>query len=252
MAVGITSAVQTLLQVLSADLSSDEKDLLTGGVRVCVDEHREGRFRFPIREKSLKIVTMGSGMVVSCSPDRAEWAARHLGGLTRDQVFSAQTVAKIQNFIRTGNQTLEGPVQKYVCSSDDLETFTVPPGVTLSIVRRDQIRDLHGLAENFPHALTRSPTVPAPTLAVVARCGGKVAGIAGASADCERMWQIGVDVLPEYRGSGIGRAVVGTLTKAVLAEGVLPYYSTAVGNLPSHRLAVSPGYWQAWIELYAR
>jgi predicted GNAT family acetyltransferase len=66
------------------------------------------------------------------------------------------------------------------------------------------------------------------------------------------MWQIGVDVLPDYRGSGIGRAVVGTLTTAVLAEGALLYCSTAVGNLPSHRLAVSPGYWQPWIELYAR
>jgi len=79
-----------------------------------------------------------------------------------------------------------------------------------------------------------------------------VVGIAGASADCELMWQIGVDVLPEYQGLGIGKALVGTLTKAVLEKGVLPYYSTEVSHLQSRQLAVSLGYWPAWVQLYAR
>lgn len=28
---------------------------------------------------------------------------------------------------------------------------------------------------------------------------GELIGLAGCSADCETMWQIGIDVLPEYR-----------------------------------------------------
>jgi GNAT superfamily N-acetyltransferase len=66
------------------------------------------------------------------------------------------------------------------------------------------------------------------------------------------MWQIGVDVLPEYQGLGIGKAIVGSLTRAVLDEGVLPYYSTAVSNLQSRQLATRLGYRPAWIELYTR
>lgn len=89
-------------------------------------------------------------------------------------------------------------------------------------------------------------------MAVAAFCDGKVVGIAGASEDCELMWQIGVDVLPEFQGLGIGKAIAGTLTKAVLDEGVLPYYSTEVSNLQSRQLAISIGYWPAWVELYDR
>jgi GNAT superfamily N-acetyltransferase len=247
------SAMQTMLRVLSADLSCDETDLTTDGVCIRIDEHREGRFRFPIRERSLKIVTMGRGVVVSCSPDRVEWAVQNLGTLTRDQVFSAETVARIQDYIRTDNQMLEGPVQKFVCTLQELKAFAVPPGMTLSIFRQEKMASLYGMASDFPHALSGHPNVSRPDmLAVVAADGGKVVGIAGASADCELMWQIGVDVLPEYQGMGIGKAIVGTLTRAVLDEGVLPYYSTAVSNLQSRQLATRLGYRPAWIELYTR
>ncbi len=35
-------------------------------------------------------------------------------------------------------------------------------------------------------------------LAVAAYDQNRLIGLAGCSADCETMWQIGVDVLPEY------------------------------------------------------
>jgi beta-phosphoglucomutase-like phosphatase (HAD superfamily) len=54
------------------------------------------------------------------------------------------------------------------------------------------------------------------------------------------------------RGAGIGRALVGRLTEAVLDAGRVPYYSTAVSNLRSRAVALGLGYWPAWTELYAR
>ena len=44
-------------------------------------------------------------------------------------------------------------------------------------------------------------------LAVGAFDQGKLIGLAGCSADCETMYQIGVDVLPEYRKRGIASAI---------------------------------------------
>ena len=49
-----------------------------------------------------------------------------------------------------------------------------------------------------------------------------VIGIAGASADSDELWQIGVDVLPKYQGRCIGKALVSELTAAVLAAGKVP------------------------------
>ena len=37
---------------------------------------------------------------------------------------------------------------------------------------------------------------------------GKLIGLAGCSADCESMYQIGVDVLPEYRMQGLARELM--------------------------------------------
>ncbi|WP_274648884.1 GNAT family N-acetyltransferase [Paenibacillus humicola] len=105
----------------------------------------------------------------------------------------------------------------------------------------------------FKNALSFNPESSRPDiLAAVAECDENIVGVAGASADCETMWQIGVDVVPAYQGLGIGKALVGTLTKAVLNEGIVPYYSAAVSHLHSRRLALSLGYWPAWIHVYAR
>ena len=38
---------------------------------------------------------------------------------------------------------------------------------------------------------------------------GKLIGLAACSADCDTMWQIGIDVLPEYRRKGIASALTG-------------------------------------------
>lgn len=55
--------------------------------------------------------------------------------------------------------------------------------------------------------------------------------------DSARLWQIGVDVRPQSREKGLGRFLVMSLTREVLARGNVPCYSTWTGNLFSKRLA---------------
>ena len=52
-------------------------------------------------------------------------------------------------------------------------------------------------------------------LAVGAYDNGILTGLAGCSTDCEMMYQIGVDVLPEYRRKGIASAVTSRLALEV-------------------------------------
>lgn len=246
------TAVQTVKTVLTATLACSEADFDREGVSVYEAKTREGRFRFPFRPQSLTIATMGKGVVVSCSADRMEWARHQFGHLVPGQIYSARSVALMERLVAPDNQLIAGPDQKYLCSSDHLRAYTIPHGINLRTYRSDQISDLYEYTQ-FKHALSFRPDSPRPDrLATVAVCNGKLVGIAGASADCEKMWQIGVDVLPEFQGKGIGKAIVGTLTKCILQEGITPYYSTITSNLQSRQLAASLGYWPAWIELYAR
>ena len=86
-------------------------------------------------------------------------------------------------------------------------------------------------------------------LGVGAYDGGKLAGLAGCSADAENMWQIGVDVLPQYRRKGIASAVTARLAMEILKRDKVPFYCSAWSNISSARNAIKSGFWPAWAEM---
>ncbi len=64
-------------------------------------------------------------------------------------------------------------------------------------------------------------------LGVGAYDGEKLVGLAACSADCDNMWQIGVDVLPEYRRMGIASSLTSNLAIEIIERGK-KYHFTAV------------------------
>ena len=86
-------------------------------------------------------------------------------------------------------------------------------------------------------------------LGVGAYDGGKLVGLAGCSADCETMWQIGVDVLPDYRRRGVASALTGRLAQEILRRGKVPFYCSAWSNIRSARNAIRSGFIPGWVEM---
>lgn len=89
-------------------------------------------------------------------------------------------------------------------------------------------------------------------LGIGAYDGETLVGFAACSADCEDMWQIGVDVLPEYRREGIASALTSRLALEILARGKVPFYCAAWCNVKSVRNAIKSGFRPAWIEMTAK
>lgn len=89
-------------------------------------------------------------------------------------------------------------------------------------------------------------------LAVGAFDRQRLIGLAGCSADCDTMWQIGIDVLPEYRGYGVAAALVSTLAAMVLENGKVPFYCCAWSNIGSARTAIKSGFRPAWVQMTAK
>ncbi len=77
-------------------------------------------------------------------------------------------------------------------------------------------------------------------------------GLAGASADCDTMWQIGVDVLPQYRRRQVAAALTSNLAVEVMERGKVPFYCTAWSNVRSVRNAIKCGFIPAWVEMTAK
>lgn len=86
-------------------------------------------------------------------------------------------------------------------------------------------------------------------LGVGAYDNGVLVGLAGCSADCEPMWQIGIDVLPPYRRRGVATSLVTALALEVIERGKVPFYCAAWSNLRSVRTALRSGFRPAWVEL---
>ena len=122
-------------------------------------------------------------------------------------------------------------------------------GYELRILQKDDFADLY--IDKWSNCFSfenREKDV----LAVGAYDNGVLIGLAGCSADCDTMYQIGVDVLPEYRKKGIAAAVTSKLALEILKLGKVPFYCAAWSNIKSVRNAIKVGFRPAWVELTAR
>lgn len=77
----------------------------------------------------------------------------------------------------------------------------------------------------------------------------KLIGLAACSADCDDMWQIGVDVLPDYRRQGIASSLTSNLAIEIIARGKVPFYCCAWSNLKSVKNALRSGFVPGWVEM---
>ncbi|MBQ3543602.1 MAG: GNAT family N-acetyltransferase [Lachnospiraceae bacterium] len=86
-------------------------------------------------------------------------------------------------------------------------------------------------------------------LGVGAYDNGRLIGLAACSADCDTMWQIGVDVLPKFRKQGIASALTSRLAIEILERDKVPFYCAAWSNIKSVRNAIKSGFRPAWVEM---
>jgi RimJ/RimL family protein N-acetyltransferase len=237
---------------LAADYACEVDQLSGDGVSLVESRRLPGRRRFPWREKRLGLVTMGRGVVICCDAGRLNWARTHLADLERDGLFAAANVTRLQDYVRADGQYMDGPVLKFTCAPGRLREGLAAGGLSYELFEGDRVERLYPHRE-FSNALGlgRDPARP-DVLACAARHDGRVVGLAGASADSDELWQIGVDVAPEYRERGVARDLVCRVTRAILERGRVPYYSTYASNLASIRVAASVGFSLSWLELEAR
>lgn len=105
----------------------------------------------------------------------------------------------------------------------------------------DRFNEAFAFHKNYPDVL-----------GIAALDGNEIMGMAGASSDAENMWQIGINVLPKYRGQGIGTNLVTLLKNEILKRGKVPFYGTAESHIYSQNVAIKSGFLPAWAELYSR
>ena len=92
--------------------------------------------------------------------------------------------------------------------------------------------------------------MPKDEIGIGAYKDGKILGMAGATSDSDKMWQIGINVMPDAEGLGIGSMLVTIIKNEILDRGKLPFYGTSMSHIASQRVALAAGFVPAWAELY--
>jgi len=219
---------------LAIDLNCKPDDFDRDGFLFCEAKENPGRRPFPRNEPHFEMLTMGGAVVVSATNDILPWIREQLEGKSRDDAFSLP-------FVYGSGIYFLPDEPNPLPLSDDIE---------LTLVERDEIPSLYKL-DGFGNAIQYDVNHPRPDLLVMlARKGGVIVGMAGASADCEMLWQIGIDVLPEYRRFGIAAALTGGLAVEILRRGKVPYYGTGSSNVASQLVAHRAGFKPAWVCAY--
>ncbi|MDR0905635.1 MAG: GNAT family N-acetyltransferase [Oscillospiraceae bacterium] len=192
------------------------------------------------------LVSYGNGVVASVDGRVADFVAAYLERHPRERAFEPEGVSELtEEFAKYGKK----PYFAAEYWLPDADALTVPPcEFEVKILAPEDFTDLYvpqwrnALSEKRPHL---------DVLGAGAYDGGRLVGLAGCSADCETMWQIGIDVLPEFRRRGLASALTSRLAAEILARGKVPFYCCAWSNVGSARNAIKSGFRPAWVELSA-
>lgn len=132
---------------------------------------------------------------------------------------------------------------------DEVYRFNQYCGFELRILEPTEFADLY--KPEWKNALC-AERKQLDVLAVGAYDKGRLVGLAGCSADCDTMWQIGIDVLPEYRRRGIASTLTNRLAREALERERVPFYCAAWSNVKSVKNAIRSGFRPAWVEATAK
>lgn len=200
---------------------------------------------------SCQLVSYGSNVVASVSPEFFELTDNYINKYPIEHQFETPNLHVLNEALEKKGQRICFMAEYFLPDVDALRQRTVEDACPyrIKVLTQGDFQDLYlpewsnALCEKRKHL---------DVLGVGAYDGERLVGLAGASADCDSMWQIGVDVLPEYRRQGIASSLTSRLALEILNHGKVPFYCAAWCNVKSVRNAIKSGFRPAWVEMTAK
>lgn len=235
---------------LARDYCCSAEDFFSQKNKASLSRKADGQRMFREDADFFKAAAMGRGAVISAASEMLEFSSELAEKYTGAEIFDEKRIWLINRKLADYNKAITVNSIFYLPATP--YKYMARGGFRLRLYEECEIaKELYGV-KGFSNALMyRAGGARRDVLAVCAMNGEKIVGMAGASNDSRKFWQIGIDVIPEYRGMGIGSELVSALTQAVFMHGAIPYYSTWSGNIASQNTARRAGYYPVWSEICA-
>lgn len=184
----------------------------------------------------IKIMAFNKCVIINTSEPIYEKVKSALSGKNRDEIFEFPFIY---------GQTIH-----YISDVKNIERLPLIDGYSYELLQGNDINKLRGIS-GFDNSLTfDSNGNTATKIVFLAKKGDEIVALAGAVMETEKLWEVGIDVKPEYRKSGLGTKLVSNLTVDIIKQGIVPFYSASVTNLGSQMVASRSGYIPCWIDTY--
>ena len=231
----------------AADLCARGEDF-TKSENVIVLSHESADARRYLKLPfTCQLVSYGNNVVASVSPEFREITEQYISRYPVEHLFETPNLHVLNDALMKRGQKICFMAEYFLPDVSVLHPLDCP--YELRLLAQKDFADLY--LPTWSNALCEQRK-NLDVLGVGAYDGDTLVGLAGASADCDTMWQIGIDVLTDYRRQGIASALTSRLSVEILARGKVPFYCAAWSNVRSVRNAIKSGFHPAWVEMTAK
>lgn len=232
---------------LALDYNCQLLDFKKEGNTITENKLLEGRRIYESDGCFLKIISIGGRAIICADEKIRPWLEEKILKKSASWLFDYGNLRAIDNKLREFGHEIDEMPHFYLPNP---VIGDIKPNTTIKWFEKQDILQFEG-DSRFDQAFIFDDNCP-DVLGVAAFDGDKIMGMAGASKDSETLYQIGIDVLPEYRGKGIGTNLVALIKQEILKRGKVPFYGTSVSHIISRNIAINAGFFPAWAEVYSR
>ena len=242
--------LEVALRQSATDCSCAAEDFLRDTNLIVESKAAEGCSRYMTVPHICALFSYGSNVVAACRRDLIPEVTAWIGSIPKHhRCFETPAIYDLNRILEKADAEVAWMHTCFLANPADLHAANVSCPYETRILYPEDFTDLY--VPEWSNALSKERR-ELDMLGVGAYDGDKLVGLAGCSADCPEMWQIGIDVLPEYRRQGIASVLTNRLALAVLEQGKVPFYAAAWSNTRSFRNAIKSGFRPAWVALTAR
>jgi len=242
-----TEILQIAKEQLALDYSCQVSDFEKEKNTIVENNLVEGRRIYRNDGCFLKLLCFSNKAIIKTSPMMMPWCEEKFLKTDTEWLFEYPKLREIDKKLNEFGHEIAGIHHYYLPNTD---VSLIEPNISVKWYKTEDILQFEN-DDRFGEAFAFNKTNP-DVLAVAAFDGDNMMGMAGASADSKTMWQIGIDVFPEYRGRKVGTNLVALLKNEILKRGKVPFYGTVNSHFHSQNIAINAGFFPVWAELYSR
>ena len=239
--------LQIALQQSAYDCNCCPEDFLKKENVVTVSKKSEKARKYLQLPLSCDLTSYGNNIVAQGREDLLPMIRKYIDRYPAEHCFETPNIHILEDILRPYGYKICFMAEYFLPDTNVLKAL--PCGYELRILHQPDFQELY--LPQWSNALC-ADRKHLDVLGVGAYDGEMLIGLAGCSADCDTMYQIGVDVLPEYRRQGVAAALTSRLALEILALGKVPFYCAAWSNIRSVRNAIRSGFRPAWVCMTAK